>query len=52
MKSLVLYDSNYGNTKQVAEAIAQQLAGATVIHVKDMHPGLLVGLTLLVVGAR
>lgn len=49
MKSLVVYDSNYGNTQKIAEAIARELETSAVI-ISQINPGELSGLELLVVG--
>jgi flavodoxin len=54
MKSLVVYDSQFGNTQKIAEAIADQLAKsgrAYAIHVDEVQPGDLRGINLLVVGS-
>lgn len=52
MKALVIYDSNYGNTKLLAEAIGRSLGEATpVIAIADVKPEQLRGLDLLVVGS-
>lgn len=58
MKTLVIYDSQYGNTEQVAKAIAEALAkpiGASeavgLRHVGEVTPGSLDGVSLLVVGS-
>lgn len=50
MKALVVYDSAYGNTKQVAQAIGEAL-GAETLHVDALRPEHLAGLALLVVGS-
>ncbi len=50
MKSLVLYDSNYGNTKIIAETIAGVL-GAELALVTDFNLDGLTGVELLVVGS-
>jgi flavodoxin len=50
MTALVVYDSAYGNTKQIAQAIGGALDAET-IHVSDVKPEHLEGLTLLVVGS-
>jgi hypothetical protein len=52
MKALVIYESLFGNTAEVAQAIAESLAGSfdvTVADVHDMPP--VDGVDLLVVGA-
>ena len=54
MKSLVVYDSQYGNTEKIAQAIAAQLSRsgkALAIHVNDVQAGDLMGINLLVVGS-
>lgn len=52
MTALVLYDSAYGNTARIAEAIRAGLGdGATVHLIKDVDPRRLVGLELLVIGS-
>jgi flavodoxin len=54
MISLVVYDSQYGNTRQIAQAIADQLAEsgkAYAIHVDEVQPGDMMGINLLVVGS-
>jgi flavodoxin len=50
MKSLVVYDSNYGHTKKIAEAIAAELKGKSVF-VSDLKAGDLKGIELLVFGS-
>jgi len=53
MRSLVVYESMYGNTRQIAEAIAAGLgeAGqASAIHVAEVNPAALAELGLLVLG--
>jgi|WetSurMetagenome_2_1015567.scaffolds.fasta_scaffold709651_1 flavodoxin len=49
MKSLVIYDSFFGNTQQVAEAIAAGL-GADAVKVSSLHAGESRNYDLLVVG--
>ena len=54
MKNLVVYDSQFGNTKSVAEAIGSALAGygrVMVIHVSDIQAGDISGLNTLFVGS-
>jgi flavodoxin len=53
MKALVVYDSAYGNTKSVAEAIAGSLDGlqASSVPVGDFKPEALSAGDLLVVGS-
>lgn len=50
MKSLVVYDSAFGNTKLVAEKVAE-IIGGKVMLVSDFHKADLVGTELLVVGS-
>lgn len=50
MKALVLYDSTYGNTKEVAEAIAKQL-NTNAVHVEKVSDKSLKETDLLIVGA-
>jgi flavodoxin I len=54
MKSLVVYDSQYGNTQRVAQEIADQLAQsgrAYAIQADEVQAGDLRGINLLVVGS-
>lgn len=52
MKALVIYDSNFGNTKKIAESIAEKLGkGVKVLHVSDFSKKELEGTELLVVGS-
>lgn len=52
MKSLVIYDSNFGNTKLVADAIGKALGeDVPVVSIRDVEPAMLIGLDLLVVGS-
>jgi flavodoxin len=54
MKALVVYDSAFGNTEQVAQAIHRALGGAPEVDIgraADMRPEHLVGLDLLVAGS-
>jgi flavodoxin len=54
MKALVAYDSAYGNTEQVAQAIGAALGSqgdVAVVRVGDVQPAQLEGLSLLVVGS-
>lgn len=53
MKSLVVYDSKFGNTQKIAQKIADVLArsgSAYAIHVDEVQAGDLRGINLLVVG--
>ena len=54
MKALVAYDSAYGNTEQVAQAIGNALGSkddVDVVRVGDFKVDQLAGLTLLIVGS-
>ena len=54
MKALVVYDSVYGNTEQVARAIGERLGTegeVQVLRASDVKPQQLEGLDLLVVGS-
>ena len=51
MKALVIYDSVYGNTKRIAEAVAKEIPGSVLVNVKDANYSLLSGIGLLVMGS-
>lgn len=53
MKTLVIYDSVFGNTEQVAQAIGKALEDqeALVLPVSQIKPEQLTGLRLLIVGS-
>jgi flavodoxin len=54
MKSIVLYDSQYGNTEKIAQTIHDVLAkqgDVTLLHVTEFKPGMLGGVDLLIVGS-
>ncbi len=52
MKILVIYDSVYGNTEQIARAIAGAITNdVQVIHARDTNPSQLEGIDLLIIGA-
>ncbi len=54
MKALVVYDSFFGNTEQIAQAIGDGLSSGgevAILRVSDVKPEHLTGLTLLVVGS-
>jgi flavodoxin I len=54
MKILVLYDSQYGNTQQIAQAVASQLGSpenATLLRASEMNPAALNEWQLLIVGS-
>ncbi len=50
MKALVVYDSTYGNTETVAQAVGEVLGGQ-VLRVDEVDPADLKGLDLLIVGS-
>lgn len=50
MKGLVIYDSAFGNTEQVAQAMGQAI-GCEVRRVADVDPGQLTDLEALIVGS-
>ena len=50
MKALVVYDSKFGNTKIVAQEIAQALGGADALFCGDVRERELEGIDLLVIG--
>ncbi len=52
MKALVVFDSLYGNTKIIADAIGRELGADTpVVFISDVTPERLQGIELLVVGS-
>ena len=52
MKTIVIFDSIYGNTKAIAESIAQGIPGdVKVINVKDADISALKNLDILIVGS-
>jgi flavodoxin I len=54
MKTMVVYDSAFGNTEQIAQAIGRALGPAEdveIARVANVTPGQLAGLTLLIVGS-
>lgn len=50
MKALVVYDSKFGNTKVVAQQIAEGLGGGDPVLCRDARDSDLAGVDLLVVG--
>jgi flavodoxin len=51
MKTLVIYDSNFGNTEIIAKAISKGLGeGSNIVSVEKYYKGLLEDVELLVVG--
>jgi flavodoxin I len=54
MKALVIYDSQYGNTEKIAQAIGQALGSpeqVTILKVNQVKPGQITGIDLLIVGS-
>ena len=54
MKAMVVYDSMYGNTAKIAEAIGEALGreeDVEVVRVGEAKPDQLAGVTLLIVGS-
>jgi menaquinone-dependent protoporphyrinogen IX oxidase len=52
MKALVVFDTNYGNTKRIADRIARQLGnGTSSVSVNDLTKHSLDGIDLLLVGS-
>jgi flavodoxin len=50
MNALVVYDTQFGNTQKIAEAVAETV-GAKAIRVADFKPDMLAGVSLLIVGS-
>lgn len=50
MKTIVIYDSNFGNTKLIADTVAQELQGES-LSVNNINENTLRGIDLLVVGS-
>ncbi len=51
MKTLVVYDSVYGNTAQLAEAIAAAAGESQVLSIGDAEPSSLASFDLVIIGA-
>ncbi len=57
MSTVVVYDSNFGNTAAIAQTVATELArssvgqGAAAVSVDNLEPESLTGVTLLVAGS-
>lgn len=49
MRSLVVYDSYYGNTQKIAETVADEIEGR-LVKVQDFRKEILQDVTLLIVG--
>ena len=50
MRALVVYESMWGNTREVAEAVARGVGGARAVECRDVGVDEVDGLDLLVVG--
>jgi flavodoxin I len=50
MKALVVYDSTYGNTAEIAQAIGEAIGGQ-VVRAGEVNPADLQGFDLLIVGS-
>jgi flavodoxin len=51
MQSLVIYDSNFGNTRAIAEAIAERISNWTALHVDEVTLDDVKDLDLIIVGS-
>jgi flavodoxin len=54
MKAMVVYDSGYGNTEKIAQAIGQALGppeDVEIVRVGDVQPEQVTGVPLLIVGS-
>lgn len=52
MKTLIIYDSVYGNTESIAKAIGAGITGdVQVVRVGDVDPSILEGCNLLILGS-
>jgi len=51
VNALVVYDSQYGNTKEIAVAIGGAIPGARVLHASEADPSELETVGLLIVGS-
>jgi len=52
MKAFVIYDSLYGNTEKIAQAIGDGLTGRVkVVHVSDVNPSEMKTCNLLILGS-
>ncbi|MHC1716299.1 MAG: flavodoxin family protein [Candidatus Dojkabacteria bacterium] len=52
MKTLIIYDSSFGNTKDIAEAIYKGVSGdKRIVHVSEFKEGDLKDVTFLIVGS-
>lgn len=50
MKTLVIYDSKYGNTERIAQAVGEAIGGQ-VLRVSEVNPADLKGFDLLIIGS-
>jgi flavodoxin len=50
MKALVLYDSKFGNTKIIAQTVAEVLAGQ-LVNINDFRPDIVTEMDVVVVGS-
>lgn len=52
MKTLVIYDSAFGNTEQIAQAVGNGISGdVNVLRVSDVKPDQFLGVELLIIGS-
>jgi flavodoxin len=52
MKTLVIYDSAFGNTEQIAQAVGNGISGdVNVLRVSDVKPDQFPGVELLIIGS-
>ncbi len=51
MKTLIIYDSYFGNTQKIAKAIGQSIKGAQVIKIKNVKQDDIIDIDLLIVGS-
>ena len=51
MKTLIVYDSQYGNTEKIARAIGDAIPEARVLHASEANPSGLESVDLLIVGS-
>jgi flavodoxin len=51
MKTLIIYDSQYGNTEKIARAIGDAIPEARVIHASESDPSELETVDLILVGS-
>jgi len=51
MKSLVIYDSQFGNTEKIAHAVAEGIPSATLLKASEARIADLTNITLLIIGS-